>query len=163
MASVSSLSPAGRNALDAGEAFAQEHFVFAQVVYPPNGSGHVTHGLLVYLRPTLTGDEGDALLHGSADSRFPDDDPMDQFYTPAKMNTYRLLGRHVAEELMHDPVMKDALGRIVTAQAATKPPDHDETADARAGCTPCTKIDPSCVWNHQRTFRPPAYPANGRS
>jgi hypothetical protein len=149
------ISPAGSDAADAGTDFAQEHYLFAQIVYPDE-----SRGLLVYLRPTLTGDEGDSLLHGAAGSRFPDDDPMDQFYTPAKMNTYRLLGRHIAVELMHDPVMRDALGRIAHGLPATNKPEHNKEHVTKEPCAPnCGGIDLSCIWNRQRTFRPPISPA----
>ncbi len=150
------LSPAGREAADDGARFAQEHYVFAQIVYP-GGS----RGLLVYLRPSLTGDEGDSLLHGVADSRFPDDDPLDQFYTPMKMSTYRLLGRHIAEELMHDPVMRRALSSIIAGGPATEAPTHRKDSSIKATCDSYCGVmdscgaDKPCVWNHQRMFRPP--------
>ena len=147
------LSPAGREEAAAGAKFAQEHYVFAQIIYPDK-----TRGLLVYLRPTITGDEGDGLLHGVADSLFPDDDPVDQFYTPAKMSTYRLLGRHIAEELMEDPAMKDALARIVEGEAATVDPAKgdarsDKYKNEKACEIYCTESDRSCDWNRQRRFR----------
>jgi hypothetical protein len=143
------------DAVNARAAFAQEHYLFAQIVYPDK-----SRGLLVYLRPTLTGDEGDSLLHGAAGTRFPDDDPMDQFYTPAKMNTYRLLGRHAATELMHDPVMIDAFTRIAQGQLAGKSPDHNLEDSAKEECaTQCKKIGLSaCVGGRQRIFRPTVRP-----
>ena len=95
----------------------QEHFVFARIKYPEGA-----RGLLVYLRPTLNGDEGDALLHGAAGASFPDDDPMDQFYSPSKMNTYRLLGRHIAVKLMQDPVMERALDNLVKGKPIDSAP-----------------------------------------
>lgn len=149
------ISPAGRDAATEGAMFVQEHYVFAQIIYPDD-----TRGLLVYLRPTLTGDEGDSLLHGVADTKFPDDDPLDQFYTPMKMTTYRLLGRHIADELMHDPVMKDVLSRISAGEAATSKPTPTKSGKVRASCDSyCGTCDPcdavqACVWNHQRAFRP---------
>jgi hypothetical protein len=142
----------------AGVRFAQEHFVFAQVIYPERPDDP---GLLVYLRPTLTGDEGDSLLHGVADSRFPDDDPLDQFYTPTKMSTYRLLGRHIAEELMHDPAMKDVLSRLIRGESLSRRWKGPEGAGERATCEAyCGSTGEngsrrSCVWDRPRAFRPP--------
>jgi hypothetical protein len=144
--------PAAGGTVNTGTEFAQEHYLFAQIVYPDK-----SQGLLVYLRPTLTGDEGDSLLHGAAGSRFPDDDPMDQFYTPAKMNTYRLLGRHTAVELMSDPVMINALVRIAQGKTAgiVLNPQVEEW-DVRQDCaSQCKLIGLSCLGNRQRTFRPP--------
>ena len=143
------LSPAGEEAVAAGADLAREHYVFAQITYPDQ-----SRGLLVYLRPTLTGDEGDGLLHGAADSRFPDDDPLDQFYTPSKMSTYRLLGRHIMNTLMSDSVMRAALDRIVQGRPPTDEPEHGAQGGGRADCDPgCTVGNhPLCLWNRQRTF-----------
>lgn len=149
-------SPAGS---DSAAAFAQEHYLFAQIVYPDKSLG-----LLVYLRPTLTGDEGDSLLHGASGSRFPDDDPMDQFYTPAKMNTYRLLGRHIATELMYDPVMIDAFKRIAQGEPAGKSPERNAEDGTKEFCaTHCREIGSSCSGQRQRTFRPPVRPVQAMS
>ena len=146
------LSPAGRDAAAEGARFAREHYVFAQVIYPDK-----SRGLLVYLRPTLTGDEGDGLLQGAAGSRFPDDDPMDQFYTPSKMSTYRLLGRHIARELAHDRVIRDALGRVTRGESATYEPGHGDQPDGRPECDHrCAGGHPACMLNRQRGFRRPA-------
>jgi hypothetical protein len=121
--------------------YAQEHYVFAQIVYPDE-----TEGLLVYLRPTLTGDEGDGLLHGAVGSAFPDDDPVDQFYTPAKMNTYRLLGRHIATRLMHDPVMRAALAQFIRGA-------DQITGELEDGCASCDCFGGGCEWRLQQRFR----------
>lgn len=121
--------------------YAQEHYVFAQIVYPDE-----TEGLLVYLRPTLTGDEGDGLLHATVGSAFPDDDPVDQFYTPAKMNTYRLLGRHIATRLMHDPVMRAALAEFVNGA-------DQITGELANECASCDCCGDGCEWRLQSRFR----------
>jgi len=121
--------------------YAQEHYVFAQIVYPEGAKG-----LLVYLRPTLTGDEGDGLLHAAVGSSFPDDDPMDQFYEPAKMNTYRLLGRHIATELMHDPVMRSALRQFKHGDEPIDGALHDDHP-------PCDCCAGQCQWRCQPRLR----------
>ncbi|WP_422932111.1 hypothetical protein [Singulisphaera sp. PoT] len=151
------------------ERLSQEHFLFAELAYPDGKKG-----LLVYVRPTLTGDEGDGLLHGVAHSRFPDDDPMDQFYTPAKMTTYRLLGRHIAQELMHDPIMREVLqalvsGRTVPQECGPDPdggPGLDGVPAPDGGPNPkvgeaneicrgyCGPLAGSCRSNRQRRFWP---------
>ncbi|AMV36082.1 hypothetical protein [Planctomyces sp. SH-PL62] len=124
---------------------AQEHYVFAQIIYPGGEKG-----LLAYLRPTLTGDEGDGLLLASRSSDFPDDDPVDQFYTPARMSLYRLLGRHIATELMHDPVMRVALRQAVDGEVVDGLPAQDAP-----GCCDCRDghEGPTCRWRHSRAFR----------
>ncbi len=146
------LSPAGQEEAEAGAEFAREHYLFAQIIYPQNdpATGKPQTGLLVYLRPTLTGDEGDALLHGAADCRFPDDDPLDQFYTPSKMSTYRLLGRHVITELMRDPVMTAAFGQIFGGTEPAVDAEHPACESS------CQARRSSCVLNRQEAFRPAA-------
>lgn len=138
------LTPAGRYEVAAGLKLAPEHFVFARITYPQGGGG-----LLVYLRPTLTGDEGDALLHGAAGGSFPDDDPADQFYSPSKMNAYRLLGRHIAVELMHDPVMKRALRLLRAGEPIGSPPLGDEPTCREY----CGASAPPCLGSVPRRFR----------
>ncbi|WP_165224966.1 hypothetical protein [Aquisphaera insulae] len=136
---------AGKDQSQSAHPFAQEHYLFSRIFYPDG-----TEGLLVYLRPTLTGDEGDGLLHAAADSTFPDDDPLDQFYAPAKMNTYRLLGRHIATELMHDPVMRTSLHDLTRGEAAPSgwSTDPDSAGDCcDIGCA----IE--CEWRRQSRFR----------
>ena len=144
-----SQSPAGREAAEEGADFAREHYVFAQIIYP-GGS----RGLLVYLRPTLTGDEGDALMHGAARSEFPDDDPVDQFYTPSKMKTYRLLGRHIAEELMRDEEMIKVWERITQGLDATDSPKNGSKGKKKEEChINCDLERFPCVLNRQRRFQ----------
>ena len=150
--------------LEEASVYSQEHCVFAEIAYP----GSEGTGLLVYLRPTLTGDEGDSLLHGAADSRFPDDDPLDQFYTPAKMSTYRLLGRHIARELMEEPVMREALLRAdwVRPEGGRPgtPPDPVEKPDPVPPCDHvCGEVDLSCLWRSPRGFRPARPPIRAGS
>jgi hypothetical protein len=117
--------------------FAQEHHLFCWFRYPEGGEG-----LLVYLRPTLTGDEGDGLLHAAVGSSFPEDDPLDQFYTPAKMNTYRLLGRHTATMLMNDPVMRAAFGEFLRGEP-------NVIGDAVKTPPACDCHVASCDWRRQ--------------
>ena len=142
-------SPAGRDAAEEGADFSREHYLFAQIKYP-GGS----RGLLVYLRPTLTGDEGDALMHGAARSEFPDDDPVDQFYAPSKMKTYRLLGRHIAEELMQDPLMKQVWEQITQGHDATADPKAGEAKEKEKCYIGCDLKRFACDLNRPRGFRP---------
>jgi hypothetical protein len=113
----------------------------------PDGS----EGLLVYLRPTLTGDEGDGLLHAAVGSTFPDDDPMDQFYAPAKMNTYRLLGRHIATELMHDPVMRAALDQFIKGERVVD--GRPNVPSPPCDCREEDDCDVECEWRRQPRIR----------
>jgi hypothetical protein len=74
---------------------------------------------------------------------------VDQFYSPSKMNTSRLLGRHIAVELMHDPVMKRALRRLVEGEPIGTPPlDEEPTCQEYCGASGTT-----CQGRIPRAFR----------
>ncbi|WP_337177335.1 hypothetical protein [Paludisphaera sp.] len=128
--------------------FSQEHYLFARIRYPGGA-----RGLVVYLRPTITGDEGDTLLHVARHSQFPNDDPVDQFYTPARMNTYRLLGRHIADELMDDPVMEDVIAAILTGGDVAPPLEYKPGGLGTDLCRKACGEGASCSANLPRSFR----------
>jgi hypothetical protein len=55
-------------------------------------------GTLVYVKPTLTGDEpADVLNYASGHPTFPHESTGNQFYTESQFESYRALGQHVAE------------------------------------------------------------------
>ncbi len=96
----------------------EEHYLFARVRYPDE-----TEGLLAYLRPTLTGDEGDGLLRQPSGSSFPNDPPTDQFFSTPQMQTYRLLGRHIGQRLAGDPLFSESMGRVLRGLSPIPPAD----------------------------------------
>jgi len=57
-------------------------------------------GILVYVKPTLTGDEPpDVLQHATRNVSFPHEPTTDQFYDEAQWESYRKLGEHTASEV----------------------------------------------------------------
>jgi hypothetical protein len=79
------------------------HFFFAHIEYPAIGVGphqDKREGYLVYLKPTLTGDES-AELQGYAalNPDFPHNPTMDQLYDEDRFESYRQLGEHIGERL----------------------------------------------------------------
>lgn len=57
-----------------------------------------TPGILVYVKPSLTGDEPtDVLQYRERNSDFPHDPTMNQFFTESRFESYRALGQHVAD------------------------------------------------------------------
>ncbi len=102
--------------------FSREHLVLARILYPPGvvdgGEGveagparsgatpkpaapPIDEGLLVYVKPTLTGDEdADLIQFWGENPEFPHDSTMDQFYTPAKFESYRQLGAHSGRQVL---------------------------------------------------------------
>lgn len=54
-------------------------------------------GILLYVKPTLTGDEPpDVLQHAARNQQFPHEPTSDQFYDEAQWESYRKLGEHTA-------------------------------------------------------------------
>ena len=65
-------------------------------------------GILVYLKPSLTGDEpSDVQNYASQFSSFPHQSTINQFYTESQFESYRELGCHIAND-----VFKEAVGVI---------------------------------------------------
>jgi hypothetical protein len=57
-------------------------------------------GLLIYLKPTLIGKEPADLLHyARSNSAFPHEPTLDEFYSEAQFESYRVLGAHIIEFL----------------------------------------------------------------
>jgi GNAT superfamily N-acetyltransferase len=56
-------------------------------------------GILLYVKPTLTGDEPpDVLQYRTRNQKFPHETTSDQFYDEAQWESYRRLGKHTALE-----------------------------------------------------------------
>jgi predicted acylesterase/phospholipase RssA len=105
------LQPAGQDVLSTKclepdeEGICQRHFALARIRYPKKDA---PDSWLVYLKPSFTGDEGaDLMKYKLEDPEFPNDSTANQFYEPAKIESYRRLGFHIAEsfckEVKTDP------------------------------------------------------------
>lgn len=72
------------------------HFLCARIRYPANESAHgeiAQWGLLVYIKPTLTGDEdADVINYHRRNPSFPHDKTADQAFNEAQFESYRRLG-----------------------------------------------------------------------
>ncbi len=56
-------------------------------------------GILIYLKPSLTGEEPvDVLEYASKHECFPHEPTADQFFDESQFESYRQLGEHIAEE-----------------------------------------------------------------
>ena len=63
-----------------------------------------TPGTLVYLKASLTGDEpADVLHYAKAYRDFPHETTLDQFFAESQFESYRALGKHVAEAVFERP------------------------------------------------------------
>jgi len=73
------------------------HAALARVVYQDE-PGHMSY--LVYVKPTLTGDEpADLTQYHGAHSSFPQEATSDQFFDEAQWESYRRLGFEIASDL----------------------------------------------------------------
>src|SRR5438067_1031897 len=76
----------------------------AHIDYPaagPHSPGET--GLLIYVKPSLDGDEAtDLLAHWSAHAEFPHDPTTNQFFDENKVESYRQLGEHIGERVCQD-------------------------------------------------------------
>jgi len=72
------------------------HAAIARICY----EGEAEPGVLIYLKPTLTGDEpADINLYHSEHPDFPHETTLDQFFDEAQWESYRKLGEHIAERI----------------------------------------------------------------
>jgi hypothetical protein len=76
------------------------HFLIAGIDYPDGSRGH-----LVYLKPTLTGDEENDLSgYCRTHKDFPHDPTANQLYDEDQFESYRQLGYHIGEKLCQELV-----------------------------------------------------------
>jgi len=80
------------------------HAALAEVIYndepPTDGSPPATKHLLLYIKPTLIGDEpGDVRRYHTAHPSFPNETTAQQFFDEAQWESYRRLGEHIADKV----------------------------------------------------------------
>jgi len=79
---------------DASTSRSRAHCAVGKITYPDSQ----TPGTLVYLKPSLRGDEPtDILQYASAHSEFPHQTTADQWFDESQFESYRKLGCHIAE------------------------------------------------------------------
>jgi hypothetical protein len=81
-----------------------EHGFTARIVYPNDADPSKPFtGYLIYLKPTLTGDEpSDLLRYGVEHPDFPNDPAANQFFEEDQFESYRQLGEHIGEKLCRE-------------------------------------------------------------
>jgi hypothetical protein len=66
---------------------------------------HSAPGILVYIKPSLTGDESADILHyAGAHPTFPHESTGNQFYSESQFESYRALGHHIARAVFEQSV-----------------------------------------------------------
>jgi hypothetical protein len=62
-------------------------------------------GLLIYLKPSLTGNEpADVTEYSSGHEEFPHEPTADQFFDESQFESYRALGFHIADLVFTRPI-----------------------------------------------------------
>ncbi|MER9758463.1 hypothetical protein [Mesorhizobium sp. M0138] len=94
--------------------YSRSHFQFCRIIYP---AGHQDSkeeiGYLIYLKLSLTGNEGEFLRRYKLDEpAFPHQSTADQFFSESQFEAYRALGEHIGEKLFL-PAITGPLGRDV--------------------------------------------------
>jgi hypothetical protein len=82
--------------------YSHSHFAFCRIHYPmdePNGKEE-GYGYLLYLKLSLTGNEGEFLRRYKLDEpAFPHTSTANQFFSEAQFEAYRSLGEHVGDKM----------------------------------------------------------------
>jgi hypothetical protein len=95
----------------------RQHVAVGRIHYSPTDQG-----ILLYLKPTITGDEpADVLQYKTRNGAFPHEGTTDQLYDEAQWESYRRLGLHVAEQVFAfvPPAADPASGVHPAANAPT--------------------------------------------
>jgi hypothetical protein len=84
--------------------FSRVHAALARITYQspagPETSAEPAESWLLYIKPTLTGDEPEDLIeYHKNHPAFPHESTLDQFFDEAQWESYRRLGQHIAEKI----------------------------------------------------------------
>jgi hypothetical protein len=87
------LRPIGQNGRSSG------HYAVGTIHYARVDQG-TSDGILVYLKPSLTGNEPvDVLDYAAHHPKFPHEPTADQFFDEAQFESYRRLGEHIVDQV----------------------------------------------------------------
>jgi hypothetical protein len=89
------------------QGLSRSHFRFCRIRYPQGERGSLDDfGYLLYLKLSLTGNEGEFLRRYRLDEpAFPHHSTADQFFSEAQFEAYRSLGEHVGSKLFLEAIV----------------------------------------------------------
>ncbi len=111
----------------------------------PTFSHKNNHGIIVWIKNSLTGDEpGDLMNHAAMHPTFPYDSTLDQFFNEPQFESYRALGIHsILKSLIlpAEPSKKDAPGvaQVVSPTRCSSP--HEKIRNTSTRCLFETNFD----------------------
>ncbi len=86
---------------DAQSGRSTRHCTVGRIYYPRDGDDPAPKGTIVYIKPSLTGDEpADVRNYAARNASFPHQSTGDQFFDESQFESYRKLGRHIAGEVI---------------------------------------------------------------
>jgi len=81
-----------------------KHCAIARIRYSAVDGPEAPDGILIYIKPSLNGNESADVQHyAAADPLFPHQPTSDQFFDESQFESYRRLGLHIIEEMLHAP------------------------------------------------------------
>jgi hypothetical protein len=96
------------------------HFSAARILYPKTDSLSSSEGLLILVKPSITGDESlDVLQYQTSSPAFPQEPTSELVFSPAQVESYRALGYHIGRQLCELLNLNPD-----NAQAAAENPDY---------------------------------------
>jgi hypothetical protein len=84
--------------------YSETHCAFGKIRYDRvhGGGGHDSVGTLLYIKASLTGEEpADVEHYADEHPEFPHQTTVDQFFDESQFESYRALGKHIAEEVLN--------------------------------------------------------------
>ena len=104
------------------------HASLAKITY----RGSDQESWLLYIKPTLTGDEPtDILQYHGQHNNFPHEPTIDQFFDEAQWESYRRLGQHIGDELF-EPNEGAPSDSDWTPIGVIQPPDDKEKTTGKS-------------------------------
>jgi len=87
-----------------GSRMSRAHFALGLIRYDRVDPG-APPGLLIYLKPSLTGNEpADVTEYANSHEEFPHEPTADQFFDESQFESYRALGFHIADKVFTRPI-----------------------------------------------------------
>ncbi|MCE7977607.1 MAG: N-acetyltransferase [Nitrospira sp. NTP1] len=115
-----------------GAKTSNRHHAIGTIRYD-NVDDNATAGTLIYLKPSLTGNEpSDVQDYAARHSAFPHEPTSDQFFDEAQFESYRRLGEHVAQEVLRPALHRteqdfSRLCHALRSHWVTTPPGMQES------------------------------------
>ncbi|WP_025527813.1 patatin-like phospholipase family protein [Paraburkholderia fungorum] len=93
------------------DGLSRTHFQMCRIKYPKMGNQPEGTGYLIYVKLSLTGNEGEFIKRYRQDEpEFPHHSTANQFFTEAQFEAYRSLGEHVGDKLFTQAIIGAVVG-----------------------------------------------------